>query len=145
MLLLVESKPVFVDPTGRRRRVLRRAGIGAVVVLVTCLGAVVVALAGGPQAPFTHWADPRPAAPAVSGHVRSGAHHRGGGAVGPSQPNPQPGPVPSASPSATRSPRPRPSASPSSSPSSPVPTNPAGHTPPGQNRSPNPHKSTHGP
>src|SRR5215470_8323612 len=114
MLLLVDSRPVFVDPSGRRHRVLRRAGLGAVAVLVACLGAVVVALAGGPQAPFTRWADPRPAAPAVSGHVRSGAHHRGHGAVGPSQPDPQAGPVPSASPSAspsaTRSRRPRPSA-----------------------------------
>src|SRR5215469_2818511 len=116
MLLLVDSRPVFVDPTGRRRRVLRRASVGAVAVLVTCLGAVVVALAGGPQAPFTHWADPRPAAPALSSHARSGAHHRGRGAVGPSQPNPQAGPVPSTSPTATR-PRPRPSASPSGSPS----------------------------
>src|SRR5215469_16771330 len=144
MLLLVDSRPVFVDPTGRRRRVLRRAGIGAAAVLVTCLGAVVVALAGGPQAPFTHWADPRPA-PALPGHGRSGAHHQSRG-VGPSQPDPQAGPVPSASPSASGSakpsPRPRPSASPSSS-SSPVPTNPAGHTPPGQSKSPNPHRSTH--
>src|SRR5262245_26945007 len=127
MLLLVDSRPVFVDPTGRRRRVLRRAGAGAVAVLVACLGAVVVALAGGPQAPFTHWADPRPTAPALPGHARSGAHDRGRG-VGPSQPDPQAGPVPSAKPS----PRPRPSVSPSSS-SSPVPTNPAGHTP-GQTR-----------
>jgi len=137
MLLLVESRPVFVDPTGRRRRVLRRAGTGAVAVLVTFLGAVVVSLAGGPQAPFTHWADPRPA-PAVSGHGRSGAHNQGRGA-GRSQPNPQAGALPSAAPSA----RPRPSKSPSAS--SPAPTNPAGHTPPGRSKTPNPHKSTHGP
>jgi hypothetical protein len=140
MLLLVESRPVFVDPTGRRRRVLRRAGMGAVAVLVTCLGAVAVALAGGPQAPFTHWAAPQPAAPAPSDHARSGAHHQSGG-VGPAQPDPQAGVLPSAIPSARPGPSPRPSPSPSAS--SPVPTNPAGHTPPGLGKSPGPRKSPH--
>jgi hypothetical protein len=137
MLLIVDSRPVFVDPTGRRRRVLRRAGMGAVAVLVTFLGAVVVALAGGPQAPFTHWAAPRPAAPAPSGHARSGAHHQNRGAGLP-QPDPQAGALPPAAPSA----RPRPWPSPSAS--SPVPTNPAGHTPPGLSKSPGPRKSPHG-
>ena len=141
MLLLVESRPVFVDPTGRRRRVLRRAGMGAVAVLVACLGAVVVALAGGPQAPLTHWAAPGPAAPGPPGHGRSGAHHQSGGA-GPAQPDPQAGVLPSAAPSAWPSPSPRPSPSPSAS--SPVPTNPAGHTPPGLSKSPGPRKSPHG-
>jgi hypothetical protein len=143
----VESRPVFVDPSGRRHRVLRRAGLGAVAVLVACLGAVLVALAGGPQAPFTHWAAPARAVPAVQSHVGSSAHHRARAGVGPAQPDPQAGPVPSASPSGKASPRPRPSASPSASatPSSPVPTNPAGHTPPGKTKSPNPHRSSHGP
>jgi hypothetical protein len=117
---------------------MRRAGLGVVAGLVACLGAVLVALAGGPQAPFTHWAAPRAGAPAVQSHVRSGAHHRGG--VGPSRPDPQAGPVPSASPSGKASPRPRPSAS-----AAPVPTNRAGRTPPGLTKSPNPHRSTHAP
>src|SRR5215472_1479983 len=137
MLLVVESRPVFVDPTGRRRQVLRRTGMGAVAVLVACLGAVVVALAGGPQAPFTHWAAPRPGAPALPGHARSGAHHHSRG-TGQPQPDPQAGALPSATPSARPRPSPRPSAS------SPVPTNPAGHTPPGRSKSPGPRKSPHG-
>src|SRR5215472_10134635 len=139
MLLVVESRPVFVDPTGRRRRVLRRTGMGAVAVLVGCLGAVVVALAGGPQAPFTHWAVPRPAAAAPPGHVQSRVPAPGGR----SHPDPQAG----AGPSPRPSPRPGASVAPSasSSPSSSAPTNPAGRTPPGKTRSPNPHKTSHGP
>src|SRR5205807_8740968 len=62
----VHSKPVFTDPSGRRRRVMRRIGLVSAAALAICLGAVVVAMAGGPAAPFTDWAAPR--APAAAPH-----------------------------------------------------------------------------
>lgn len=58
----VESRPVFADPSGRRHRVLRFAGIGSMAVLVAFLAAVAMAVTGGPQAPFTHWAVPQASA-----------------------------------------------------------------------------------
>ena len=62
----VHSRPVFTDPSGRRRRAMRRIGLVAAAALAICLGAVVVAMAGGPAAPFTDWAAPR--APAAAPH-----------------------------------------------------------------------------
>ena len=59
----VEPRPVFADPSGRRHRVLRFAGIGSTAVLVAFLVAVVLAVTGGPQAPFTQWAVPQAPAP----------------------------------------------------------------------------------
>src|SRR5205823_14858325 len=62
----VHSKPVFTDPSGRRRRFMRRIGLVSAAALAICLGAVVVAMAGGPAAPFTDWVAPR--APAAAPH-----------------------------------------------------------------------------
>ena len=143
-LPLVESEPVFADPSGRRRRVLRYAGRAAVACLAACLGAVVVATTGGPQAPFTQWAvQPRPATSA-SGHVS--AQPAGRATSGPSQNAPAaasgasaPAPA-SPSPSLGASPSARPSASATASTSA-VAVNPAGKTPPGHTRSANPHSS----
>src|SRR6266581_3946498 len=56
----VHSKPVFTDPSGRRRRAMRRIGLVSAAALAICLGAVVVAMAGGPAAPFTDSPAPRP-------------------------------------------------------------------------------------
>jgi hypothetical protein len=147
-LPLVESGPVFADPSGRRRRVLRYAGRAAVACLAACLGAVFVAMTGGPQAPFTQWAvQPRPATSA-SGHVSARPAGRASGRAtsGPSQNAPAAAPVASAP--APASPSPFQGASPSAQPSvsatastSAVPVNPAGKTPPGHTKSPNPHSS----
>ena len=71
----VHSKPVFTDPSGRRRRVMRRIGLVSAAALAICLGAVVVAMAGGPAAPFTDWAAPR--APVAAPH--NGSTHPGPG------------------------------------------------------------------
>jgi hypothetical protein len=136
---------------------MRYAGLGVTGVLAVCLCAVVVAMTGGPQAPFTHWAVQR-AAPAggASQHANGHSPKPGRSSVAPapgtgnpasqgSPPSPSAGSSPSASTGAS------PTASPSAtatrgttapaSPTSPGPTNPAGKTPPGHTKSPNPHKS----
>ena len=141
----VHTRPVFTDPSGRRRRAMRRIGLVSAAALAICLGAVMVAMAGGPAAPFTNWAAPR--APAAATHdgtpVRAPA--RGTTSVSPSAPAPGPTPVPSVSagsaPPASGSATARPTASgtaAASGTSSPVPTNPAGRTPPGHTKSPGP-------
>jgi hypothetical protein len=143
----VESTPVFADPSGRRRRVMRRLGVVAAVVLVTCLGAVLVAMAGGPQAPLTTWAAPRHLAPTSRPGASSAANRAASSRPG-AQARPQRSLVPglSPSPSAQVSPKPSPGVTPSPSSSASVsPTNPSGRTPPGQTKSPNPHKSSHAP
>jgi hypothetical protein len=145
----VHSRPVFTDPSGRRRRAMRRIGLVSAVALAICLGAVVVAMAGGPAAPFTDWAAPRApvAAPHKGGTTRAPA--RGTTSLPPS--SPRPGPALSPSPSAGSAPppsgsaKPRPTASDTAvgGTSSPVRTNPAGRTPPGHTKSPRP-GSSHG-
>lgn len=159
---VVESGPVFADSSGRRHRVLRYVGLGAAVVLAVCLGAVVVAMTGGPQAPFTHWAvQQSPAArtgnasqqaagrspdrgqagnPGSAG--QAGGQNQTGGAPGSAAPSASGSPSPGASPSHTAIPTATPTATASATTSaSPASTNPAGRTPPGHNKSPSPHKS----
>ena len=77
----VESRPVFADPSGRRRKVLWFAGIGTMVALAAFLVAVLIALTGGPQAPLTQWAAPQappPSATLGGAHVVSGGNSRSG-------------------------------------------------------------------
>src|SRR5256885_12134883 len=84
----VHSKPVFTDPSGRRRRVMRRIGLVSAAALAICLGAVVVAMAGGPAAPFADWAAPRaPAAAPPNGGAAPGPGPR------PAEPPPPPPPA----------------------------------------------------
>jgi hypothetical protein len=141
----VHSRPVFTDPSGRRRRAMRRIGLMSAAALAICLAAVVTAMAGGPTAPFTNWAAPRPPAAATHGGtpVRAPAHRTTG--VSPSSQPPASVPVPSASagsaPPASGSVTAQPTASgtaAASATSPPVPTNPAGRTPPGHAKSPRP-------
>jgi len=144
----VHSRPVFTDPSGRRRRAMRRIGLVAAAALAICLGAVVVAMAGGPAAPFTDWAAPRApaAAPHNGGTIRAPARRT---SLPPS--SPRPGLALSPSPSAGSAPPPSGRATPQPTTSdtavggtsSPVPTNPAGRTPPGHTKSPRP-GSSHG-
>jgi hypothetical protein len=151
MIPVVHEPPVFADPTGRRHRSLRRAGLAAGAVMVVCLCVVVVALAGGPQAPFISWAVPHPASQAQSGHGAAGGHAGRPGHEPAAQQLPGPAPSPELSPSPSPSPQPSPSlpGGGRSATPSPTPTNPAGHTPPGlihsKSPGPNPHKSPHGP
>jgi hypothetical protein len=155
-LPVAESRPVFADPSGRRRRVLRYAGRAAVACLAACLGAVVVAMTGGPQAPFTQWAvQPGPAISATDHASAQPAGRAAGRASGGSSGRAASGPAqnvqaaaPGASAPATASPSPSQGASPSAQPSasatassSAVPVNPAGKTPPGHTKSANPRSS----
>ena len=110
---------------------MRRAGLALAAALGVCLLAVVVAVAGGPQAPFTHWVAPKPAAGSSQGAGTGAARQPARARTG------------TPSPSAQVSARPR--ATPTPSVLSSAPTNPAGRTPSGQPKSPNPHKSPHGP
>lgn len=132
---------------------MRYAGLGFAAVLAVCLGAIVVAMTGGPQAPLTHWAVQQPAQAAPTGHEsdqaaghrsaagRSGGAQPSGIAVPPGQgSSPTQGASPTADPSPSTSPTAGPSGTATAS-GSPVPTNKAGKTPPGHTKSPNPRKS----
>lgn len=110
---------MFADPSGRRHRIMRRLGVLAASGLVVCLGAIVVAMAGGPKAPLTSWAAPH--------NQQSGTFHDGAGRDARA---PRPSAQASAPGSAARG----------SKSASPAPTNRAGRTPPGQTRPPNSHK-----
>jgi len=135
--------PVFADPSGKRHRVLRRAGLSAAALLVAAFaGAVIMAMSGGPQAPFTQWAVPQaPASSQPPARVAFDRGVRGGSARGSASASParqaqaSPRADPSPSPAARRSA----SAAPSGSTTA-VPSNRAGKTPPGRVKSPNPHK-----
>ncbi len=147
----VESRAVFADPSGRRHRILRLAGLGVAALLATCLGAVVVALTGGPHAPFTRWAAPQVlaasptghAAPQAAGHVTARSHaSRSVTATGVPVTGQKPGiatktvtPTATAHPSVVPSPRPTSSPKPSVTPQpslSPTPTKSGGGTSPTQ-------------
>src|SRR5256885_2855180 len=91
----VHSKPVFTDPSGRRRRAMRRIGLVSAAALAICLGAMVVAMAGGPAAPFAEWAAPR--APAATAHHGDAARAPAHSTTSPSPSGPAP-PSPSARP-----------------------------------------------
>src|SRR5438067_4270729 len=104
----VHSRPVFTDPSGRRRRFMRRIGLVSAAALAICLGAVVVAMAGGPAAPFTDWAAPR--APAAAPHNGGATPAHGTASLPPS--SPRPGLALSPSPSAGSAPPPSGSAAP---------------------------------
>ena len=145
----VDSAPVFADPSGRRQTDAApgrsQRGCSA--------GRLPGRRRGGdgrrPQAPFTQWVAPSSPAAAASGHP-GGGHGPGRNSSSPAAPQPvqvvAPSPTTSASPTSSASSQPTPSTSPTSSTSaSPTPTNPAGRTPPGHTKTPNPHKTSHGP
>lgn len=94
---------MFADPSGRRQRILRFAGFGSMAVITLCLGAVIVAMSGGPRAPFTQWAGPQvpsSSAPAHPGNQPLGGAKSSPGATGPvpgapGAASPEPGGTPS--------------------------------------------------
>lgn len=74
LLSVSDCVPVFTDSSGRRRRYLRRAGIGVSIVLLAYLAVTIVGLFSGPDAPGIRWPD----------RVRavSGVHHARGSGTG---------------------------------------------------------------
>ncbi|WP_344260814.1 hypothetical protein [Actinomadura napierensis] len=72
---------MFVDATGRRRRLSRRIGLAAGGVLVVFLGALGIGAATGAAVPVTPWDGPS-AHPRVGGHQSTGARAGKGGATG---------------------------------------------------------------
>lgn len=131
-----DGRPVFTDPSGQRRRLMRLAGAAGSVVLVGALVLVGIGLTGGPDTPFSMFSAPHEHG--QTHRSRSSGHGTPGRHLPPSAV-----PSPSSDPSAR--PRPSASASPTTSPGpSPVPTNKAGKTPPGLSHSPHSHPSSHG-
>jgi hypothetical protein len=59
------ASPVFVDPTGRRRRTVRRAAVVGAGVLIGTVALLVAALLGAPLGPLTSLPDPIPGPPAA--------------------------------------------------------------------------------
>ncbi len=140
-----DASPVFTDPSGQRRRLMRLAGAGGSVVLVGALVLVGIGLTGGPDTPFSVFSAPH--RHSQEHRSRSSRHgtagrQRPGSAVPSSSPDPpaSPQPSPSASPSSPAA-GPSPTTSPGTSP---APTNKAGKTPPGRSHSAHPHPSPHG-
>ncbi|MDL4816807.1 hypothetical protein [Actinomadura opuntiae] len=94
--------PVFVDATGRRRRLARRIGLAAGAVLVVFLGALGVGAATGAAVPMTPWDGPS-AHPRVGGHPSTAARAAKGGSAGGRQ-GAKPGQRPEAAPSGAGAP-----------------------------------------
>jgi hypothetical protein len=135
-----ETGPVFADPSGQRRKLMRVFGAAASVVLVGALIIAGIGLFGGPNTPFSVFG-----APAATDHGHQGTTGRGNGTAPGSSSRPPDAPSSSA-PAGSSKPSPSPSTSRRRSPtptpsSSPSPTNKAGKTPPGQGRSKTPHPS----
>lgn len=103
---VLDPEPVFVDPSGRRRRIVRRAGIALGCLLAAYLVIVAFGLVTGARAPLTPWPDVKPSARnALPGH---GAPVTRRERSRPATPTPTPTPRPSsragASPTARSSP-----------------------------------------
>jgi hypothetical protein len=131
--------PVFTDVSGRRRKRMRRLGLGVCAGLSACLAVMAVGLLGGPRASFIPWPGLDAGASGAPQVKPSG--EAGAGASQP-VPNPviMPAPGTSVSPAASSSaPRSSPRSSSPAVSTSPTPvTNRGSKTPPGRNRSPTP-------
>src|SRR5260370_6902060 len=86
-----ETAPVFADPSGQRRRLMRLLGAGASVLLVGALILVGIGLFGGPNTPFSVFGAPTP-----SPHGNPGTARDHGRARPP--PSVRPPPAPPAAP-----------------------------------------------
>lgn len=71
----LEPDPVFVDHTGRRRRLARNVGIAVGCVLVAYLAVVAFGLVSGSGAPLTPWPDAGPSRGGALPPQRGSAGH----------------------------------------------------------------------
>ncbi|MCO6006559.1 hypothetical protein NE236_16360 [Actinoallomurus purpureus] len=74
----LEPDPVFVDPTGRRAKIMRRAGIALGCLVAAYLALITVGLATGARVPLTPWPQTKhsKSGPAEDGLMpRSGARN----------------------------------------------------------------------
>jgi hypothetical protein len=99
------ASPVFVDPTGRRRRRVRVAALTTVASLAVMGAVVVVALLGVPVGPSAYLPQPVPGTTSATNEPPRASTETVGGPVGsPTGPRPAPrtalGPVPVAAPTA---------------------------------------------
>jgi len=140
-----ETGPIFADPSGQRRRLMRMAGAGGSVLLVGALILVGIGLFGGPNTPLSVFGAPVAHGRSGTGGAgkQSGAHSAPGrptpgAGSSSSRPGQHTSPTLSGSPSPSHSAAPSPTASPSSSP---TPTSTASMTPPGHTKTPHPHPS----
>ncbi len=62
---VLDSEPVFVDPSGRRRRIARNAGIVVGCLLAAYLATVAFGVVTGSRVPLTPWPASRPSARAA--------------------------------------------------------------------------------
>ncbi|MBO4205151.1 hypothetical protein [Micromonospora echinofusca] len=110
-----EAPPVFVDGSGRRRRLSVLAGTGIGVGLLASLGLILAGLFTGSSVPLPGWPESKPARP-----IEAGVDELG---VSPDAAQPTPGPsstatgAPSRTPSAPASATTRPGAAPTAQPS----------------------------
>ncbi|HEX9035150.1 MAG TPA: hypothetical protein VF834_25190 [Streptosporangiaceae bacterium] len=126
--------PVFTDPSGQRRRLMRLIGAGASVFLVGVLILVGIGLFGGPSSRLSVFG-PQPQQPPGPHSTHAGKRHHGTRDHSTPAPDRSTSRSPSPAPSSSRPASPSPSGSPSPSPSH-------GHA-----KSPHPHpspSSTHG-
>ncbi|GAA4511743.1 hypothetical protein GCM10023191_076330 [Actinoallomurus oryzae] len=86
---VLEPEPVFVDRTGRRRRLARNVGIAVGCLLAAYLAVVAFGLVSGADAPMAPWPDPK------SSH-RAEAPRHGRIAARPDTPRPDDRPTPGA-------------------------------------------------
>lgn len=136
-----DPAPVFVDPSGRRRRFGSRLGIAVGASLVLFLGALGIGAATGADVPLTRWDEPsgdkRPDGrkaqiPGADGVKRPGRTAGGGtGAAGPGSPVPSAGQPAGTGAGATRPVRTPSSAAPTPT-AAPVPTPAPATTRPGR-------------
>src|SRR5215472_14336204 len=121
-----DSGPIFSDPSGQRRRLMKAAGVAGSLLLVGALVLVGLSLFGGPNTPLSVFVKP-PSPAGRSGHESPG---HAGSVSGTSAPRAR---------SESPAPRPSPSGKGTGQSASPTPTNPAGKTPQGHRRSPSRH------
>ncbi|GLY75197.1 hypothetical protein Airi01_034640 [Actinoallomurus iriomotensis] len=130
-----EPEPVFVDRTGRRRRLVRNAGIAVGCLLAAYLAVVAFGLVSGADAPMAPWPAPKPS-------HRAALPRHDGMTARPDTPRPAARPTPSATARTRRAQPPRSAATTTrtTAPAATSTTQPGQGRAYGRTKSPNPRK-----